>query len=262
MNTCPHCRNPIYAVEKTHPCDSCKTTHHRKCWDDNGGCAAEGCPECVSSKTQGALLDEEQLAQRGLAPPAPSQTKAPQNTPPGQMPQASSTTPEAGKAKEEEKYWLHRDGQRYGPYEKSTLQKYLATKNASRKDRIQGDDSRKWTTVGQLLGDASVGGTENQGPPTRETSIDPQKRFRPPKPESPMVWAVLATLCCCLPFGVVAIVFAAQIDSKYAAGDYNGAIESADKAKTWCWIAFGVGLVVQTLIGILQFAAEAAGGGY
>ena len=73
-----------------------------------------------------------------------------------------------------------------------------------------------------------------------------------------MVWAILATLCCCLPFGIPAIVFAAQVDGKYASGDYGGAVESADKAKMWCWVAFGVGLVTNILYGILQFAIVAA----
>ena len=29
-----------------------------------------------------------------------------------------------------------------------------------------------------------------------------------------MVWAILTTLFCCLPFGIVSIVYAAQVDGK------------------------------------------------
>ncbi|MFP6888022.1 MAG: CD225/dispanin family protein [Opitutales bacterium] len=177
-------------------------------------------------------------------------------TPPEQTPQTTLTPPETGKAKRAESYWLHRDGQRYGPYEKNNLEKYLSTGNAGREDRIQGVDSGKWTTVGQVVGKAKVATAENQQLITRKTSINPQKRFRPPKPESPMVWAVLATLCCCQPLGVVAIVYATQVDSKYSAGDYNGAQQSAEKAKSWCWIAFGSGLALGFLFGILQIMAE------
>jgi len=42
------------------------------------------------------------------------------------------------------------------------------------------------------------------------------------------VQAILCTLFCCLPFGIVAIVFAAQVDGKLAAGDYNGAVYSSN----------------------------------
>lgn len=62
-----------------------------------------------------------------------------------------------------------------------------------------------------------------------------------------LVQSILVTICCCIPLGIVAIVFAAQVNSKLAAGDYAGAVDSSQKAKMWCWIAFGLGLVV-TLI--------------
>jgi uncharacterized membrane protein YvbJ len=54
--------------------------------------------------------------------------------------------------------------------------------------------------------------------------------------------AIIVTLLCCLPFGIVAIVYAAQVNGKVAAGDYAGAVEASNKAKTWCWVSFGVGL--------------------
>jgi uncharacterized membrane protein YvbJ len=57
-----------------------------------------------------------------------------------------------------------------------------------------------------------------------------------------LVWAILVTLFCCLPFGIVAIVFAAQVNSKFAVGDYQGALDSSRKAKMWSWISFGLGL--------------------
>jgi ribosomal protein L40E len=53
--------------------------------------------------------------------------------------------------------------------------------------------------------------------------------------------AILVTIFCCVPFGIPAIVFAAQVNGKLAAGDYTGALETSKKAKMWCWIAFGAG---------------------
>jgi len=57
-----------------------------------------------------------------------------------------------------------------------------------------------------------------------------------------LVQSILLTLFCCLPLGIVAIVFAAQVNSKLAAGDYHGAIDSSNKARMWCWWSFGLGL--------------------
>ena len=79
----------------------------------------------------------------------------------------------------------------------------------------------------------------------------------PPKPDNCLVWAILSTLCCCLPFGIVAIVYASQVDGKYAAGDYQGAVDSANKAKTWCWVSFGIG-IVGTIISVLIQVAVAS----
>jgi hypothetical protein len=56
--------------------------------------------------------------------------------------------------------------------------------------------------------------------------------------------AILCTLFCCLPLGIVAIVNAAQVNGKLAAGDYEGAQNSANQAKTYCWVSFGLGLVI------------------
>ncbi|WP_336924053.1 CD225/dispanin family protein [Aquipuribacter sp. SD81] len=66
-------------------------------------------------------------------------------------------------------------------------------------------------------------------------------------PSSNLVWAILVTIFCCLPFGIVSIVFAAQVNSKWATGDFAGAQEASAKARRWAIIGAVVGLVVQVL---------------
>lgn len=60
-----------------------------------------------------------------------------------------------------------------------------------------------------------------------------------------LVPAIFATMCCCLPFGIVSIVYAAQVNGRLAGGDIIGATDSARNAKMWFWIAFGCGIVPQ-----------------
>jgi hypothetical protein len=62
-----------------------------------------------------------------------------------------------------------------------------------------------------------------------------------------LVWAILitiASLCLCcivgtIP-GIVAIVFASQVNSKLSAGDRAGAEQASKNAKLWCWITTGL----------------------
>lgn len=53
-----------------------------------------------------------------------------------------------------------------------------------------------------------------------------------------LVWAILTTLFCCLPLGIVSIVYASQVDGRRAAGDLVGAHEASRKASLWAiWSA-------------------------
>lgn len=61
-----------------------------------------------------------------------------------------------------------------------------------------------------------------------------------PKPDSFLVWSILATMFCCAIPGVVGIVYAAQVDNKWAMGDYAGAQAAASSAKTWTLVAVGL----------------------
>lgn len=78
-------------------------------------------------------------------------------------------------------------------------------------------------------------------PPQGQTSYNPQSSG--PYVPTYLAPAILTTLFCCLPFGIVSIVYAAQVNGKLAAGDRPGALQSSQNAKTWAWIAFGTGLL-------------------
>jgi hypothetical protein len=77
----------------------------------------------------------------------------------------------------------------------------------------------------------------------------------PPSVPNYLVQAILCTLCCCLPLGIVAIVYAAQVNGKLQAGDFAGAQAASKNAKLWCWIAFGLGLLSNAVIIAIEFAA-------
>jgi hypothetical protein len=73
-----------------------------------------------------------------------------------------------------------------------------------------------------------------------------------PQVPNNLVWAILTTLFCCLPAGIVSIVYAAQVNGKLAAGDIAGAQDSAAKAKKWAmWSA--IAWVVLVVLYVLFF---------
>ena len=68
--------------------------------------------------------------------------------------------------------------------------------------------------------------------------------------------AILSTLFCCIPLGVISIVYAAQVNEKLKREDYEGAISASDNAKKWAYIAFFAGVATQTIPFILQIFAQ------
>ncbi|MBI4559146.1 MAG: CD225/dispanin family protein [Candidatus Hydrogenedentes bacterium] len=82
----------------------------------------------------------------------------------------------------------------------------------------------------------------------------------PPSIPTYLAPAILVTLFCCLPFGIVAIVYAAQVSGRMAGGDYIGAAELSRKAKMWCWVSFGIGLAFIVLYVVFIVAVEVLGG--
>lgn len=135
------------------------------------------------------------------------------------------------------------------------------------------DGAQQCTTCGQPLGGTSAEPAAPESapqampaPPAPPTYAPPQYAA-PPQPPAPpvapppgayspgaysapppiknhLVFAILATLFCCLPFGVVGIIFASQVSSKLAVGDYAGAQRASKNASLWSWLAVGAGLII------------------
>ena len=87
-------------------------------------------------------------------------------------------------------------------------------------------------------------------------SFPPEQNYGPVP--NYLVWAILitiASLCLCCVVGtipgIVAIVFASQVNGKLSAGDRAGAEQASKNAKLWCWITTGL-CILGLLLGILM----------
>lgn len=74
-----------------------------------------------------------------------------------------------------------------------------------------------------------------------------------------LVLAILVTVLCCLPFGIVSIVYAASVDGKVAAGDIEGARRASDNAKLWAIIGAVPGFIIMAIYFLLMVIGVAAG---
>jgi hypothetical protein len=97
-------------------------------------------------------------------------------------------------------------------------------------------------------------------PPPPYGAMPPGSYQQPggPPPPNYLVWAILATIFCCLPLGIPAIVFASQVNSKWQSGDFSGAQDASRKAKQFSLWSTILGLVFVVLY-ILLIVAGAVG---
>ena len=58
-----------------------------------------------------------------------------------------------------------------------------------------------------------------------------------------LILAIISALCC-LPVGIVSIIFAAQVNGKVAAGDMAAALNASKKAKLFSIISIALGIAL------------------
>jgi hypothetical protein len=126
------------------------------------------------------------------------------------------------------------DGNEYGPISADQLKQWISEGRVNAQTRVQAAGTTEWKPLGsfpELAGSAA--------PPAAQPGPAPLPVGSVP---NYLVQSILVTIFCCLPLGVPAIVFAAQVNGKLQAGDIAGAQNSSRKAKMFCWWAVGVGL--------------------
>lgn len=136
------------------------------------------------------------------------------------------------------------DGSKFCPHcgaKQNEVQPNAEQENAVKNDPVQATGAAKTTENATGYQDAAgyqnVTGYQNNGQ-------KPEINYVPY-----LVLSIISTVCCCLPFGIVGIVFSVKINSALNAGNYEEAAQNAKMAKIWTIVSFVVGLVV----GILYF---------
>jgi len=77
------------------------------------------------------------------------------------------------------------------------------------------------------------------------------------QPDSNLVWGILVTVLCCLPFGIVSIVNASKVSGLWAAGQYAEAQKASEDAKKWAIWGAIAGVVFGVLYAVFVIATGA-----
>jgi len=72
------------------------------------------------------------------------------------------------------------------------------------------------------------------------------------RPNNYLVWSIITTVCCCIPFGIPAIVNAAKVEGAWNRGDISAAMRHSAQAKKFTIIAASVGAALAVLSFVLQ----------
>lgn len=86
-----------------------------------------------------------------------------------------------------------------------------------------------------------------------------------PIPKTWFVESILATIFCCLPFGVAGIINANKVESLYYSGDYEGSLKASKDAAKWTKISFFLAIafwVVYILFYVVIIGVAMSSGSY
>jgi hypothetical protein len=124
------------------------------------------------------------------------------------------------------------NGNQSGPVTQQELASKVECGEVKGTDLIWKEGMADWLPLNQVpeFSGVVVSSVPQFGAPMPQQSRTYYAGSRPQIPN--YLWqAICVTLFCCLPFGIVAIIYAAKVDGLLTAGDYVGAQSASNSAK-------------------------------
>jgi len=140
------------------------------------------------------------------------------------------------------RYWLSNgDGKTYGPYEIDQLRALAAEGRVPPGSNLCAEGGTAWIPATQVLGVMQSPAVAVVAPSVQGTAI--------PNPVN-IVWPILTILFCCIPGGVVALIYGINANAKAQRGDAAGAVRDAKTSQTWMIVSaiLGVLVIILTIV--------------
>lgn len=172
-------------------------------------------------------------------------------------------------------WYFAKDGVQQGPVSEEQIKRMARDGSLRREDLVWREGMAAWQPASEAGVEFPLpsGPSGSLPPPPPPQYVAPPQYLPPPtRPysSSPVLatgaaaaitdylpWSIAATILCCLPVGIVAIVFSVKSNSAKAAGDLRTAAEASNQAKIWLYISVGLGLLT-SLFGVVVFLAGLA----
>ncbi len=170
------------------------------------------------------------------------------------------------------------DGGTWGPYDFDSMRRFVAEGRVIPGTQVSVEGSNAWIPAAMVPGLFATGASPLQqpvtavplppGPAAGAAGAAAPGAVGGPAPHmavhlppgagaarASLVGPILVTIFCCLPFGVISIVYAAQANSALDVGNLPAAESARKNASMWMWIGAGVGFFLSgawTLVSIVS----------
>ena len=155
------------------------------------------------------------------------------------------------------KKYFYTDGtDKFGPFTLGELKE----KNISRETLVWFQELGEWKPAGNVPELSEI--FELSPPPIAKPNLINNNMESIDNKKPPKTWlleSILVTLFCCLPCGIAGIVNAAKVESRFYAGDIEGANRSSADAKKWTTVGFWIGLAIGVIYLIIAIIGAASG---